>query len=388
MSVAWATLKKEMYEVFRDKRTLVLSILVPMVFYPALIMLAGGLGAKQQQKELDRGIKVGFQIKNAVDEQNKMLDALSGEDSSVVWLVDNGEDIRSKLQHGDYNVYVESSVSTSSDDHEQLDLRLHYFSTARGEVDLKRVKKVINAVKMQKYEAESGKLISVVGLQDYASVRESAGSKFGGVAAYFLVFLAFTGCMAVAVDVAAGEKERGTLEAMLVTPVSFWELSFGKLIFVVIMGLLSVVSTAIGIGSMVLLMGNTVKSMSLGGVGFVSVFGIIVLLVVLVFFFAVLLFGLSILAKSSKEAHMRSSLLMLVIAMALVYCTLPGVELTGSILVIPVLNVAMALRALWEGSISLGEYALVLSSLIALSGVILWYVSRKVRNNAESVLLK
>ena len=388
MSVAWATLKKEMYEVFRDKRTLVLTILVPMVFYPALIMLAGGLGAKQQQKELDRGIKVGFQIKNALEKQNKMLDALSGEDSSVVWLVDNGEDIRSKLQHGDYNVYVESSVSTSSDDHEQLDLKLHYFSTARGEVDLKRVKKVINAVKIQKYEVESGKLISVVGLQDYASVRESAGSKFGGVAAYFLVFLAFTGCMAVAVDVAAGEKERGTLEAMLVTPVSFWELSFGKLIFVVIMGLLSVVSTAIGIGSMVLLMGNTVKSMSLGGVGFVSVFGIIVLLVVLVFFFAVLLFGLSILAKSSKEAHMRSSLLMLVIAMALVYCTLPGVELTGSILVIPVLNVAMALRALWEGSISLGEYALVLSSLIALSGVILWYVSRKVRNNAESVLLK
>ena len=143
------------------------------------------------------------------------------------------------------------------------------------------------------------------------------------MAAYFLVFLAFTGCMAVAVDVAAGEKERGTLEAMLVTPASFWEITFGKLLFVVTMGLLSVASTAIGIVSMVVAVGSAIEGMSLGGVGWVSILGILFLILVMVFFFAVLLFALSILARSSKEAHMRGSLLMLFIAMALVYCTLP-----------------------------------------------------------------
>lgn len=388
MNVIWATFRKEIREVLRDKRTLLLTILVPMVFYPALILLAGGLGAQQQMKEKSRSIVVGFEIKNAVDAQKKMLYDLAKEDESIKWTLQDGKNIQSKLINGECNIYVESEYVYNGGVNSYYKLTIHYFSTAKGETDLERVKSALAKVKAKIIETKLGKIIDITEYKDYATVRESAGSKFGGMAAYFLVFLAFTGCMAVAVDVAAGEKERGTLEAMLVTPASFWEITFGKLLFVVTMGLLSVASTAIGIGSMVLAVGSAIEGMSLGGVGWVSILGIVFLVLVMVFFFAVLLFTMSILARSSKEAHMRGSLLMLFIAMALVYCTLPGVSSTGNILFIPVLNVALALRALWEGTMTLSDYVIVVGSLVLLSSLLVWCINRKVSNDAERMLLK
>lgn len=389
MSVIWATFRKEIREVLRDKRTLLLTILVPMVFYPALIMLAGGLGAKQQMKEQERKINVGFKNEEMPLEFLTKLSEQEGKDANIEWSsLEADSSIRESLENGGYDIIISNERVKVGANEPYYKLTMHFFSTAKGETDLARVKSSLAELKTEIVEARLGKIIEIAAYKDYASVRESAGSKFGGVAAYFLVFLAFTGCMAVAVDVAAGEKERGTLEAMLVTSASFWEIIFGKLLFVVVMGLLSVGSTALGIGSMVLAMGSAVEGMSLGGVGWVSILGIAFLILVMVFFFAVLLFAMSILARSSKEAHMRGSLLMLFIAMALVYCTLPGVPSTGKILFIPVLNVALSLRALWEGSMTFMDYSTVVGSLVILSALIIWYVSSKVSNDAERILLK
>ena len=388
MSVIWASFRKEVREVLRDKRTLMLTVLVPMVFYPALLMLAGGLDANQQAKEKSRELLVGFEMKNAVDAQRQLLADLASRDETIKWIEQDSLDIRRNLIDGVNNIYVESEYVEVGSSKPYYKLTVHYFSTAAGETDLARVKSSVASLKAEIVESKVGRVIDIAGYEDYATERESAGSKFGGLAAYFIVFLAFTGCLAVAVDVAAGEKERGTLEAMLVTPASFWEITFGKLFFVVTMGLLSVVSTAVGIGSMILIASNVIKEVSLGGVGCVSILGILFLILLLVFFFAVLLFAMSILARSSKEAHMRGSLLMLFIAMALVYCTLPGVSSAGNILFVPVLNVALALRALWEGSMTMGGYLSVVGSLLLLSWLIIWYISRKVSSDAERMLLK
>jgi sodium transport system permease protein len=205
--------------------------------------------------------------------------------------------------------------------------------------------------------------------------------------AYFIVFLAFTGCMAVAVDTAAGEKERGTLEAMLVTPASFMGIAFGKLVFIIIMGMISVLSTTGGIMIMVLGYGGD-SGFNIAEVGFLSLLGIAVLLIALVLFFAAILFAFSILAKSNKEAHVRSSMLMIVVAMSLVYCIIPGVELTQSILWVPILNAAMSIKVLWGGSMPVADYFQVLAILLLLSGLVLFWISSKVNADREKVLLK
>lgn len=74
--------------------------------------------------------------------------------------------------------------------------------------------------------------------------------------------------------------------------------------------------------------------------------------------------------------------------MILIYCTLPGVKVTNGILAIPVLNVAMALRALWEGTLSGVEYLIVSGTLLISALLVLRFVSQKVRHQPEKVLLK
>jgi sodium transport system permease protein len=59
----------------------------------------------------------------------------------------------------------------------------------------------------------------------------------------FLMITAFTGSMNVANDSMAGERERGSLEPLLLNPVSLWDLVFGKWLAICAFGLAGVVLT-------------------------------------------------------------------------------------------------------------------------------------------------
>lgn len=388
LGVMWATLKKEVREVLRDKRTLLLTVLVPLGFYPAMSLMTKDLEQKQTAKMSERVVNVavsGWGDDVAVGSFNLL-------DPKVHWEVVELKEGLEMLDSGEVDVFVEAEQDVE-EGYVQRKVELHYFSTTNGAMAFMNFKKhfgeimakeIVKRMKGQEYLL---KPIEVVDEKDYATAREISGSKFGGMGAYFIVFLAFTGCMAVAVDTAAGEKERGTLEAMLVTPASFMGIAFGKLVFIIIMGLISVLSTIGGIVIMVVGAGGE-SGFSIAEVGFVSLLGIAVLLVSLVLFFASLLFAFSILSKSNKEAHVRSSMLMIVVAISLVYCIIPGVELTKTILWIPVLNAAMSIKVLWGGGMDVANYALVLAILLVLSTLVLLWISRRVNADREKVLLK
>lgn len=388
IALMWASLKKEIREVMRDKRTLLLTILVPLGFYPAMSLMTKDLEQKQSAKMSERVVTI------AVSgwEDDTELRMYNLVDSKMAWKSAEVDQMQDLLDSGKVDVFLEVEKETV-EGYDQRKVKLHYFSTIRGTIAYQDVMVFLTALKTAEVEKRlEGKEylinpIEIIGAENHLTAREISGSKYGGMGAYFIIFLAFTGCMAVAVDTAAGEKERGTLEAMLVTPASFMGVAFGKLVFIIIMGLISVLSTIGGIVIMVIGYGGD-SGFNLSQVGFISLLGIAVLLLALVLFFATILFTFSILAKSNKEAHVRSSMLMIVVAMSLVYCIIPGVELTKSILWVPILNAAMSIKALWGGAMPLADYFQVLVILLVLSALVLLWISRKVNADREKVLLK
>lgn len=385
IGVLLATWKKEVREALRDKRTLFLTILMPLVFYPGMIGLTGWMTAQQQVSEQEKVITVGFR---GVSSLKPVQDL-----EHVMWLNLKQEDEPAQLLNNrDCDLVVDFGPEDAQG---QRQVTVHYMGTASGESSLTRVRTALKKMEQNVVEKRledkglSKELIEPYQYktEDHASVRASAGSKFGGVGAYFLVFLAFTGCMAVAVDTSAGEKERGTLESILATPARFLSVAGGKLLYVSCMGLLSVLATVGGIGLLIVL-GSLMATGEVGGLTFMSAVAGFVLMLLVVFLFAALLFGSSILSRSSKEAHLKAALMMLVIAMVLIYCTLPGVPVEGPMMYVPVLNVALALRALWEGILTPGMYFAVAGMTIALAVLILLLVSWLVRRNPEKALLK
>ncbi|WP_346187406.1 ABC transporter permease subunit [Rubritalea halochordaticola] len=378
-------MKKEVREALRDKRTLFLTILMPLVFYPAMIALTGWMTVQQQASEKTRVITVGFSGITSLTPVDQT--------ENVLWInVSKEADPSVLLSKEGYDVIA--NFLPEADDGRST-VKLHYLGTAAGEATLSRVRILIRDLEDHIVEQRLEKkgldksYIDPFELEvtDHATTRISAGSKFGGIGAYFLVFLAFTGCMAVAVDTAAGEKERGTLEAILATPARFLSVAGGKLIYVSCMGMLSVLATIGGIGLLIVL-GSYVATGEVGGLTWPSVFAAMFLMVLVVLLFASLLYGSSILSRSTKEAHLKAALMMLVTAMVLIYCTLPGVPTEGTMMYVPVLNVALALRAIWEGLLTPAQYLGVAGMTLGLAVMILLSVSWLVRRNPEKALLK
>jgi sodium transport system permease protein len=166
-------------------------------------------------------------------------------------------------------------------------------------------------------------------------------------------------------DLTAGEKERGTMETLLCTPVARLDLVIGKFLMIltaslgtVACSLLSMALTfSIGGGLMAQRMaGGTgsaqrtaskISSMTtIDPMGMLAVVGIVLPMVVL---FAAALFTISLFAKSFKEAQSYVSPLIIVIVMPAAIGMLPGVELNTRLALVPILNVSLASKELVSG---------------------------------------
>lgn len=84
------------------------------------------------------------------------------------------------------------------------------------------------------------------GVYDLATVEDTASSFFASMLPLLLMIFLFSGCMAVAPESIAGEKERGTITTILITPIRRGELAIGKIAALAIVALLSGISSALG----------------------------------------------------------------------------------------------------------------------------------------------
>jgi sodium transport system permease protein len=151
-----------------------------------------------------------------------------------------------------------------------------------------------------------------------ATEQDSSGFLFAMILPMVLLMFLFSGCMAVAPESIAGEKERGTIATMLVTPLGRWELALGKIISLGAIALLSGISSFIGLMlSLPNLMGATggeegssVNALIYGVSDFAMLLGIVLATVLL---FIGLLSVISAFAKSVKEASTMIMPLMIIV---------------------------------------------------------------------------
>ncbi len=194
---------------------------------------------------------------------------------------------------------------------------------------------------------------------------------------YFMILMCLLGALYPATDLGAGEKERGTLETLLVTPAGRVELVLGKFLVVtlaaVIAALLNVVSLTISVQMGLLdLMGG---GLTLDGKAILI--SVLLMLPVAALFAAVLL-AVSIFAKSFKEAQSYAAPIQFVVIIPALVSMMPGVELTMLLSVVPLVNVSLALKEAWLG-IFHWDYMLVifLSSMVyasvALAFCVTWF---------------
>jgi sodium transport system permease protein len=205
-----------------------------------------------------------------------------------------------------------------------------------------------------------------------ATQEKVAGVRLGPLIPYFIIIFSLMGALHPAMDLTAGEKERGTMETILASSVSRGELVMGKFLLVLTTSLLTAV---ISLTSYAMTLKYTPSEATrgvgtrggaaLGQMGQFSlqslalVFGMVLPLAV---FFSATLIALSLIARSYKEAQSYTGPLMTFAIIPAIISILPGIELNPKLALIPILNVSLVSKEILSGSYPWGLIGIVFGS--------------------------
>lgn len=219
---------------------------------------------------------------------------------------------------------------------------------------------------------------------DLAAADQVSANVWSKLFPSLLVIMALTGAFYPAVDLGAGEKERGTMETLLICPATRTEIVLGKFLTVMLFS----ASTALLNLSSLGFTGKYMASLASGG-GAASKFGdmalppfssliwILVMLVPLASLFSALCLAFATFARSSKEGQYYLTPLLMVTMGLTVFCSSPAVDIEPFYSVIPVMGPALLLKGLLKATgpdMTLYMYAIpVLFTSIGYSLVALWW---------------
>jgi ABC-2 type transport system permease protein/sodium transport system permease protein len=177
-----------------------------------------------------------------------------------------------------------------------------------------------------------------------------------------LILMTIAGAVYPAIDLTAGERERGTLEILVAAPVPRLALLLAKYVAVLTVAMLTATVnliamsvTALGTGLGPVIFGEQGLTLSL-------VVGAFLLLALFASFFSSVLLALASVARSFKEAQAYLIPLMLVSLVPGLLALLPGLKLEGTLTVAPLLNIVLLGRDLLEGQAHLTAAAVVVVS--------------------------
>jgi len=378
--------RKEFIDTVRDRRTLFFMIVFPLLLVPLLMTVIAHVQISSIQKAGEKVLRIGLVTNgNAVDLKNyfgqvRNVYVLEGipEDSAEVLITrdsldaiivvsrDFDQNVR-QLRVGTIRLYYRSS-----DDYDMVRRRV---SAIVGEFEKSLIETRFKQLNLDKSVTDPVRLEE----HDVASAKERFGKGIGGMLPYFFVIFCFLGEMYPAIDLAAGEKERGTIETLLTAPVSRFQILMGKFAVVVLAGILSALASLLGLYFAVRQVQEIppeVMQLVMSILDVKTVVLILSLLIPLTVFFAAILLSLSIFSKSYKEAQSLVSPLSIVIILPVLVGVMPGIALDTSTAMIPVLNVSLATKEIIAGTIKPMLLVEVYVTLFALAALSLWGCSK------------
>lgn len=372
--------RKELLSVVRERRLLFTTLVLPILVMPLLlfgpVLLFGSL-AQRTQESVQRvgvvGVPAGLlaQLRQAKVEPVEVAnpqEAVRGREVEAALVYENGR----------YTLYGRLSGGTTQS--------ALVVEKVQGALRAYKDRVVAERLRAKGIEPELLEPFQVETV-DASREQERAAGLFAFLVPYFLVLFIQMGGMPVAVDATAGEKEKGTLEALLAAPVPLMQVLLGKGLAVFVMSLLSTLAAMAGL----LLGGGMLRNhfsaqlqalqrgedaprlggaLALDPLGYLSILVTAVLFALLV---VALMISLGLYARSYKEAQSYMSPLMLVMLVPILFLQFSDfLRLQDWYFALPFVNVVLALDALVKGTATAIQLGLTWLSTLAYAGLALY----------------
>ena len=382
-------IKKEFARFFGDKRLVFTTVLMPgLLIYVLYSFMGKGM---MNEFSTDDDYVAKAYVQNMPEELVPVLESLSAEWTQV--RETQAEDVKVQIGEKEADVLVifpESFIADvaaydATTGTTAPNVAIYYNST---ESESSKMYNLVAGI-LDSYEASMANKFDInVGEEsfDMASEEDVTGQLFAMLLPMLLMTFMYSGCISLAPEAIAGEKERGTIATLLVTPMKRSALALGKIISLSCIALLSGVSSFLGtMLSLPALMGEEMTGMNTavyGVMDYVMLLGIILSTVLVL---VAIISVISAFAKSIKEAATAASpLMILVMAIGLSPMFGGAGEKSLGMFFVPLYNSVQSMQGIFSFAYEPLQVVITMVVNILTAGVLAWVLTRLF--NSENVM--
>lgn len=376
--------KKELARIFKDKKMIFSVFLLPVLIMVGIMALVGNLATRQAEdiqshksivyminkpdsfsaflEAADLNMEVNT-IKTGSERENVMDLLRNGDADLLIEFPENFDSIIQEYQTGDEVPQIKTYYNPSED----------YSSSAYELISNQTLEAYRQTLLSQRVADMNGLQIFTVNSDNKDMIvqddQKASGKALGMMLPYFITILLFAGAMGIGTDMIAGEKERGTMASLLVTPVKRKSIVLGKVFaLMTISGISSVIY--------IVVMGATFPKILGGDSGLdieitpEQIVMIGILLVAIAFLYSAIVILISVFARDLKEASTYITpayMVVLVIGMMTMFTTS---ETGMKDYLIPFYNTALALKGILTSEVTMAQYGVTLVMTLVLGGIL------------------
>lgn len=349
--------KKELKEIFKDKKAIFMTIFFPVILYPILIFISSLLAVKGQDR-VEKTLNI-IAVEKKVDK--KLVDEILKEKTFKLISADNYEkeindkrlDLYLKFndKKNEFEVFYNSTKDESKSALDKLEKYIKEYKETKQKAFFKE--KGISEDFLKRYSIKENNL----------ATKEKMTNQIMGIVLPLIIILPLLGSiMFSALDLTSGEKERKTIETLFILPVKTESIMLAKLFAVVTMGIFGTIINFLGMLITFFAAKTFVPQVNefLGkSLDYTLIFKCLIMVIPLIFIISGIGLITGLLSKDYKEAQNYITPIYLLFMIPIYFIISPGWNLEGIFTYIPVLNVFLLFKGLSLGEINLLQMFLV-----------------------------
>ena len=396
MNTIKSIIQKELHRVFSDRKLIVSLFFLPVILTVGIMFLATKMGT-MKENEIDEHTPIVYIQNEPAGFQDLIKECQV--DAQIIQISSDEEvqEARKKIIDGDAellyvfeNGFVEQIADYQSAD--KMPVVQEYFNSSEDYSSAAQAKfsavmnKMQHDILVKRFGSDNAFTAFQVETNTIMDQEKATGQILGQLLPYFVSILMFASAMGLAIDAIAGEKERGTMATMLLTPAKRRDIALGKIISLII---LSGISSLIYIVVMVAAFPTIFDSESMKGLSIhlsgVQIAELIVLLLAMVFMYIAFIALVSIAAKDVKTASSYVSpmyILVLVVGMISMFGGTDEPE--KYMYLVPLYGNSIAIKNIMMNQIGLAEYLMNLGITIVIAALLVAGVTKAF--NSEKVM--
>ena len=374
----WNILKKELRELFRDKKSLAMMLVIP-IFIPLLVIGMSALFESQMNVDTEEYNKIGFSYELSEAEESIAKEM----DIDVVF--GTTKELKEKYEEGNIDLYItkkDNHYTIHSDGSDNSS-----YASSLMETYFNTYKEVLQQESLSKQKINPDDILNIITVDEKVVEEDNFFASYIKNYAFLFILMAITvSATYPATDTTAGERERGTLETLLTFPIKSKDIIIGKFLGVtvssIITGLLSLALTVISLfiskDMFTIYEGvNTMYSLS-------SIIYAIVVIVTYSFFISGLCIAIASTSKTFKEAQSALTPLTFISLFPGMIAFMIGIKTTILISIIPFLNFTTIFTDITAGNINVLHIFLMMLSTVIYISIVFFYIIKQYKS--EKVL--